>query len=352
MPPHGAPEDDVDVTQRSTANRPDRLTGHAEACLVFGIVGDAMGTPSENLTADTIAARFGRIETFTGTGTDDTIMRDLLADALIATEGRATADDWARQWLDQAREIFGVKVGKFFPSVLHAARKLSYDYLPRLVHLGNMPSSSSAMAISPVGIVNAANPTAAASQAFDIAGLIHGGEVGFCQDAAASLAAAIAAALAPGATLDDAMRAAEDAIRPWSGGEMRGLVRDAIALARDSGSEAAFRAAYQARFSRVIACDSRETVPAALGISILAAGDPWLACVIGANFGRDADTIACMAGGLCGALGGMPDDIGSRLDPLPPDARALQRDRAEALVRVARMKAARELAAWQRAAAL
>ena len=101
-----------------------RFERHALACLAFGVIGDAMGTPTENLEPAEIEQRFGWVDTFEGDGTDDTIMRDLIAAALIRTGGYANADNWAEEWRDQHQAIFGSKVGRFFPSVLHAAAKL------------------------------------------------------------------------------------------------------------------------------------------------------------------------------------------------------------------------------------
>ena len=60
------------------------------------------------------------------------------------------------------------------------------------------------MCISPVGVVNACNPRAAAAQAYGLAGLIHTYDVGFCQDGAAVMAAAFAL----GATRDSVVDAA------------------------------------------------------------------------------------------------------------------------------------------------
>ena len=45
-------------------------------------VGDAMGAPAEGLSSEDISARFGWIDSFTGDGTDDSLMATLLADAL------------------------------------------------------------------------------------------------------------------------------------------------------------------------------------------------------------------------------------------------------------------------------
>src|SRR3984893_12211805 len=120
-------------------NAASRLKSHAFACLAYGIIGDAMGTPTENLEPAQIEERFGWVESFEGYGTDDTIMRDLLAAARIRTDGYADADSWAEQWQEQRDAIFGSKVGRFFPSVLHAAAKLRPCYLRRSIAGGTIP---------------------------------------------------------------------------------------------------------------------------------------------------------------------------------------------------------------------
>src|SRR6202012_759742 len=164
-----------------SSNTSSRFERHTLSCLMFGVIGDAMGTPTENRKPAEIERRFGWVDSFEGDGTDDTIMRDLIAAALIRTNGYADADNWAEEWRDQHQVIFGSKVGRFFPSVLHAAAKLRYGYAPRTIAAGTMPSSSSAMAIAPVGIVNAGNTRAAAAQAMEIASLIPVSGVALCQ---------------------------------------------------------------------------------------------------------------------------------------------------------------------------
>src|ERR1700739_1889680 len=235
-------------------NAASRLESHAFACLAYGVIGDAMGTPTENLEPAQIEERFGWVESFEGDGTDDTIMRDLLAAALIRTGGFADADSWAEQWREQQDAIFGSKVGRFFPSVLHAAAKLRLGYLPRSIAEGTMPSSSSAMAIAPVGIVNAGNPRAAAAQAMEIASLIHVTDVAFCQDGAAAVAAAIAEALMPEATVDTVLTASIGYLKPWSGEEMRSLIAAALELANEAGAYKPFRERYHSKFRQRIAC--------------------------------------------------------------------------------------------------
>jgi ADP-ribosylglycohydrolase len=329
-------------------NTLSRFETHALACLAFGVIGDAMGTPTENLEPAEIEQRFGWVDSFEGDGTDDTIMRDLIASALIRTGGYADADHWAEEWREQHHAIFGSKVGRFFPSVLHAAAKLRHGYAPRTIAEGTMPSSSSAMAIAPVGIVNAGNPRAAVAQAMEIASLIHVTNLAFCQDGAAAIAAAVAEALMPEATVDSVLKASTAYLKPWSGKEMLALVAAALELAGETGDYKVFRERYHDKFLQRIACDSRETVPAALAIVHLAKGNPRLAASFGANFGRDADTVACMAAGICGALSGISPENAELIKRLPVESQRAQADLASQLAVVTRAKMENELKAIAR----
>ncbi|WP_375783705.1 ADP-ribosylglycohydrolase family protein [Bradyrhizobium sp. Pha-3] len=327
------------------ASTSSRFETHVLACLTFGVIGDAMGTPTENLEPAEIERRFGWVDSFEGDGTDDTIMRDLIASALIRTGGYADADHWAEEWRDRHDLIFGSKVGRFFPSVLHAAAKLRHGYAPRTIAEGTMPSSSAAMAIAPVGIVNAGNPRAAAAQAMEIASLLHVTDLAFCQDGAAAIAAAVAEALMPEATVGSTLQASTAHLKRWSGKEMLSLITAALELAGETADYKMFRERYHAKFRRQIACDSRETVPAALAIVRLAGGDPRLAASLGANFGRDADTIACMAAGICGALRGISALNVELIERLPVEAQRAQADLASRLAVTTRAKMENELKA-------
>jgi ADP-ribosylglycohydrolase len=217
--------------------------------------------------------------------------------------------------------------------------KLRNGFPPRRVALGTMPSSSSAMSIWPVGLVNAGDPRAAADQAYALAALIHVGEVDFCQDAAAAVAAAVAVGLRPDTTARATIDAALAVLHPVSGQEMHELILEAVALAAASEYET-FREGYRARFGRPIMCDARETVPATFALTLLADGDVRRGVELAVNLGGDTDTIATMTGAICGAIGG-PDAIAPAwVEELGPAAVADAREVAEALVGVARAKVA------------
>jgi ADP-ribosylglycohydrolase len=276
-----------------------------------------MGAPMEGLSAEDIAERFGWVDGFTGDGTDDSLMATLLADALIASSGHAGADEWAELWVRQ-RDRMMARRDRFFPSVLHVAEKLAYGFSPRRVAVGTMPSSSSAMCIWPVGLVNAGDPRAAAAQAYGLAALIHVGEVEFCQDAAAAIAAAVAAGLRADTGVAEACAEAIAVLHPVSGAPMRELIAAAVTLADEASGYDEFRERYLARFQQPIACDSRETVPAAFALTTLSGGDLRRSVESAANFGRDTDTIASMTGALSGAIGGpdaIPDEWITTLGP-------------------------------------
>jgi ADP-ribosylglycohydrolase len=292
----------------------DRVLG----CLLGGLVGDAMGTPTENMEPDDIASHFGWVATLAGTGTDDTAMRSLLCDALLATDGYAGPDDWAEQWVAHGDVFTGPLRSRFFVSVLQTAEKLAMGYDARSVALGNMASSSSAMCIAPVGIVNAGNPRAASEQARSLGSLIHQGSVSFCADAAAAVAAAVAIAVEPGAVVRDVLEAAGSTLHPRHGAVMRDLIVQSLALARSPNDYETFRREYHGTFRQPVACDSRETVPAVFGLLALADGDVRRCVEYAANFGRDTDTIGAMVGAISGALTGaasMPAAWSGSVDP-------------------------------------
>jgi ADP-ribosylglycohydrolase len=161
-------------------------------------------------------------------------------------------DHWAEEWREQHQSIFGSKAGRFFPSVLHAAGKLRHGYAPRTIAEGTMPSSTSATAIAPVGIVNAGNPRAAAAQAMEIASLIHVTDVAFCQDGAAAIAAAVAEALMPEAMVDSVLEASTACLKQWSGREMLTLIAAALQLAGETGDYKLFRERYHDKFRQRI----------------------------------------------------------------------------------------------------
>ena len=279
----------------------NKLEDKIYGCLVGGLIGDAMGAPGEGKTYREIQEQMGPITDFEGQGTDDTAIREQLIRAIFATGGYPTVDAFAQTFIDCKQTNYHL----WYIPVKNAFHKLEAGLsLPAYAGWGNQQSSSTAMAFSPMGIINACHPRQAALEALQLGSFIHNGPSGFCRDGAAALSAAVAEAFSSGATAKSIAAASTRYLLPISAGEMIGLIEQALALARKAGSYEKFRSAYYESSLREIISDSRETVPVVMAIVDLAEGDPRRALLWGANFGRDADTISTMIGGIVGALHG------------------------------------------------
>ena len=305
-------------------------------CLLAAEIGDAMGAPSENKTYQEIAERFGEITDFSGAGTDNSALKQILCDAIFAAQGHPTADAWADAWL--AQENLFIK-GMFWTPVANSFWRVRAEGIaPREAGLGSMVSSSSAMCISPMGIINAGNPRQAALETYEVAGLIHHN---YARDGACGMAAAVAEAFRPDATVESVVRASIDYLPSRSARVMRDFIGSILALAQKTGEYTAFRECFYAErlLPGIAMPDARETVPVALALFFLADGDPRRAILYGANFGRDADTIASMSGALAGALRGASALPVAWVEKMLANSRRDQNALAEMLVAVIQQRA-------------
>ena len=270
-------------------------------CLLGGLIGDAFGAPVEGMHYKDIGEKFGQVSSFSGAGTDDSAVKLIICRALLKHGGHITMDELAESFL--ANEEF---YGLFFIPVCNMFNKIKSNItLPIDAGFGNMQSSSSAMAISPMGIVNAGNPRQAALEAYEIAGLIHSGPAAFCRDGATAIAAATAEAMRAQTSVDAIIDAATAYLHQKSAKMMIEKINVAIATAKEVKSYEKFRERYYETSLEDIICDSRETIPATLALFYLAQGNVEETIIYSANFGRDADTIASMAGAIAGAYNGI-----------------------------------------------
>ncbi len=313
-------------------------------CLLGGLIGDAMGAPVEGMHYKKIAEKYGQVNDFEGSGTDDSAIKRILCDALIKYNGEITADEFFESFLSpfgrEKREIFYMPVKS---AIWKAEAGLT---TPVNAGFGNMQSSSTAMAISPMGIVNACNPRQAAIETYDVAGFIHSGVSSFCRDGACAMAAAVAEAMRPDSTVKTVLEASTAYLHRISSREMISRIGRAVSKAKELGEYDKFREWYYDNCLEINFCDSRETVPCVLSLFYLADGDPSRAIVFGANFGRDADTIATMVGALAGAfkgVSGLKKEWIDKMSQTMPD----QENLAQKLTEIAVAKAARANKCYQ-----
>jgi len=272
--------------------------------LVGGIIGDSMGGPTEFKTWQEIEEAFGWVSDFKGAGTDDSAIKQLLCNAIIENKGHVSRDEFAASLIkadEKTKKLFFVSVHSTFMKLLFKVVK------PIEAGRGNMPSSSTAMIISPLGMINACNPRQAAMEAYEAAGLIHSGqESDSSRQGAAAIAAATAEAFRQDASVDSVLAAATAYLHQESAAELITEINRVTSAARAQKDYKKFREWYyeNSNMKQVIICDARETVPVTLAIFCLAEGDHERAVTYAANFGRDADTIGTMAGAMTGAFKG------------------------------------------------
>ncbi|GGM13878.1 ADP-ribosylglycohydrolase family protein [Nakamurella endophytica] len=328
----------------------DEFEDRAVATLVGGAVGDALGGATEGWTHEQIEQRWGGPVTgivgpyhqdwrtarpmspyHKGDGhiTDDTLMTHALVrvyDRLARhLDAYAVDSDLVPEMVDERHwipelETETVLLQRVFLAEKWLVLRLRYGHNdPREAGVGNLVNCGAAMYIAPVGVVNAGDPEGAYAEAIDMAGA-HQSSYG--REAAGVLAAAVAEAMATGATVDSVVAVAQELAKDGT----RDAVAAVVAAARDIGPEVqadAFAFARALRESvlpydtvgpvyRQPALDSRkpsrtkaiEELPIALGYLVATGGD-FRRGVLGAvNYGRDSDSIAGMVGSLAGALGG------------------------------------------------
>lgn len=352
------------------------LLSRATGCLTGAAVGDALGGATEGWTPDQIRERWGGwVEGIVppyhadwrtarpiapyhkgdGHVTDDTLMTHLLIEVYEEKGDHLDAYDLATllvpkliarpRWIPEL-EAEALPLQRVFLAEKYLALRLHWAHVdPREAGVGNAVNCGAAMYAAPIGVVNAADPDGAYAEAIDVAGA-H--QCSYGREAAGVMAAAVAEAVSPDATVDSviaaALRLAKDGTRTaidaacatavkidhWTNGVESGALRDAIRpydtvadTYRDQGLGAR-------RPSRL---HSIEELPLVLAFLLIADGD-WRDTVLGAvNYGRDSDSIATMGGALAGALGGreaVPTDLveavstASRLDLIGPARRLVE----------------------------
>jgi len=323
----------------------NRLEDKAVGALVGAAVGDALGGATEGWTPEQIRQRYGGWVTgivppyhpnwrdarpiapyHKGDGhvTDDTLMTHALVEVYAKRrchlDAYAVAEDLVpllitdRRWVPEL-ETHALLLQRIFLAEKWLVARLHYGHVdPREAGVGNIVNCGAAMYVAPIGIANAAAPAQAYAEAIDVAGA-HQSSYG--REAAGVFAAAVASSMTRDATAEsvveqalelahDGTRAALEAVcrvaRRHSGWQdALAPLREAVTPYDSVGPEYRSPHLDARRPSRT---RSIEELPVAMGL-VLACGGDYEQSVLGAvNYGRDADSIATMAGAITGALGG------------------------------------------------
>jgi len=287
------------------------MRDRARAALHGLAIGDALGMPTQLLSPDEVATRFGAIDGFraatpdhpiaagmpAGSITDDTEQALLLARLLIETGGDVPSIVWAERladWEDRMRARGSLDL--LGPSTRAAIAAIRAGADPALTGRAGT-TNGAAMRSAPLGM---AHPLGELSHFVDAVAEA-------CRpthDTGLAIAGAAAVAAAVSAGLEGAGRteATEVAIAAAMLGERRGhWVAGASVAARIGWAVTLDAEQVDALVGTSLA--SQESVPAAFAQLALADGDGWRACLAAATGGGDSDTIGAMAGAMAGATG-------------------------------------------------
>jgi ADP-ribosylglycohydrolase len=281
------------------------LRSRARGCLAGLAAGDALGRPAEGMEPPEIVERWGRIEGYvaeTPVGSDDTEYALLTAKALLRHRADFTADRVADLWQAEVCHQEGGFAGGGF-SEMAAVRNLERGHRPpRSGQHAHAWSDGLAMRVAPIGIAAVGDPALAARWAFEDGLVSHSGEGIYAGQAVAAAVAVAMAGADPRAVFEAALAALPD--DSWTARSMRAgrQVVDAApdwpTAAREAVDRLAVRRYYWADLAP-------EAVSLAF-VAVLAGQGDFRETVLNAvNLGRDADTIAAMAGAVAGAAAGI-----------------------------------------------
>lgn len=242
-----------------------------------------------------------------GQVTDDTQQALALAQTIIEAS-EVTLDGVANALVAWYDLIDGDNVTFVGPSTRRAINALKAGVDPHETGLRG-DTNGGAMRICPVGLVHPGDPAAAVEDAVTACTPTHFTDVAV--SGACAVAAAIAQAVVPDATLeeiiDSAMWGAEVGLQrgvPWFGASVARKIKFAVQLATDATLSESDR--IQNLYDLVGATLAvADAVPCAFGILAMADGDLIDTAIYAAALSGDADTVGAMAGAMAGAWRGI-----------------------------------------------
>jgi len=277
---------------------------HAHGALMGLAVGDALGSPTEGKSPAEIQQRWGRVTDFLSdqpTGSDDTEYALFSARLLLRHGFELTSQLVAQAWREEIISEKNAYKGAGFSEILTIANLKRGLQPPQSGQHLHSWSDGLAMRAAPFGIAAAGDPALAAKLAEADGRVSHAGEGIYGGKA---VAAAVAVAMT-GADQDEIFAAALQVIpeNSWCSRAMQQAIM--IGRANENVWEAL------PPLHEALVCHyyhwadlAPEAVGLAFGVLAASRGEFEAAVLGGVNVGRDADTIAAIAGAIAGAKHG------------------------------------------------
>lgn len=326
----------MSITEYSKLD-PKYLFEHVYGGLIGQALGDAFAMPAYFKPKDTWDFYGGWINDFLpgpsdhpvhaglapGEVTDDTqqamsIIKEILINKKISVELAAKA---IIGWYDLIDGDHNPHVG---PSTRKACLQLKGGVDPHETGvLGD--TNGGAMRISPIGLINPGNIQQAILDSIIVCTPTHFTSVAI--SGACAVAAAIATALVPDSSIESIVHSAKIGAdegrkhgNPWLGASISKRIELAVQIVeKESDVYERILALYDIVGSTLA---TSESVPSALGIFVLAKGDPMTCARYAAALSGDADTVGAMACAIAGSWKGIssiPADIRNTIEKVNKD---------------------------------
>lgn len=304
------------MTDDNTMMQRDRALG-----ALHGLsLGDALGMPTQSMSAEWIAEAYGRITDLTdaiadqpiapnmhaGAVTDDTEQALLVGGLIVDGAGHIDLKALARTLLDWENSMKAR--GSF--DLLGPSTKLALEQVrdgADITTTGRTGTTNgAAMRVTPVGMAHSLNDEHFADYVYESCRVTHNTKPGF---QGAFMVAAVVSLGIDGMDAHEAMECALDEvvrIEPRGAWSPRASVvartRLALTLAGSVVDDDEFLDRLRAEVGTSV--ESNESIAAAFSLAWRYANEPIKALLAAANVGGDTDTIAAIAGAMLGAAGG------------------------------------------------
>jgi len=315
------------------------------ASMLAGAIGDAMGGPIEGWHYERIVEEHGVVDTLLpytepprptyqfsnepGVITDDTRLKHILCEAIVARRGRPRRGDLVRAcaaaYYSAETELERAALEEYMLGGFHGESKLIW---------GGQMTNGFIMMNSPLGLICPCDPEAAFALSYDVDFISDG----YAKYSSAIAASAVSAAMRPQATLtsiiEESLAASKDhraegeltRSLPWYERTFytnERLVRTAVDIAGRHSDVFSLRAEYYDKLQiSTFGPEAAQSLAVALGMLVAADGDPAQAIIGCVNYGRDNDSYATVAGAIAGALHGMsgiPSDWRTTVEEANPE---------------------------------
>ena len=278
----------------------------AQGAMAGLAIGDALGRPVEGMSAEQIREKYGSVKDFvnlTPGGSDDTEYALLTGSALLKYGKSITSSQFADYWIEKVCNQKSAFAGAGF-SEMNAIYNLRKGLRPPFSGQHNHAwSDGLAMRVAPIGVISKGDLDLARKLAIADGEVSHSGEGIY---AGVVIAVAISAAMVGSSNtevFEKAIKSISNDTWTW---RLLALAKEIVNSSKDKPvHEIADLLLQDIAINEYFYADlAPEAVALAMAAVLYGDGDYAKTLLFAVNLGRDADTIAAMAGAVAGAISG------------------------------------------------